>query len=533
MDLVGMALSESDGSILLHVQPAQGRGDIDAAALHDWLVREGYGDCLLHHEALERAAQDAKSAPAPFSLPVAKRCNALVRIHVASDAMSASLDITPAQGGVSATVQDVHQGLILAGVVAEVDAQAIAQAVAAGACEAVVIARGVLAQDGHDAEFEELIPAAPDRTPRVDENGFIDYREHGEIVMVHTGALLMRRRPATLGVAGTTVRGEPLLPRPGLDEPFTAQLTGAKVSDDDPDLLQASQTGHPVRVRGGVMIEPVLRLAEVNMETGNIHYDGTVQVDGDIGQGMQVHASGDVIVGGMVDGGILQAGGAIKVTGGVIAHARLRAAGAISARFAEAAQLYAGTSIDIGDTVMECELQSLNQIMIGASAPQRGRLIGGRATAMMLIQVPLLGSSSAGVTRLVLGANPELEARYLALQQQMEKELAAQDSLLKLIAHLTAAGDPKDMLGRAQASLKNAQNVHAQSQLALEDLEQQLAKTRHAAVNVGMAVAGAVDIAFGRVQARLRREYRTGSFRLDSEGVVVFTDRSGYAVPAV
>lgn len=305
------------------------------------------------------------------------------------------------------------------------------------------------------------------------------------------------------------------------------------MSDEDPNLLQASQTGHPVRVRGGVMIEPVLRLAEVNMETGNIHYDGTVQVDGDIGQGMQVHASGDVIVGGMVDGGIVQAGGAIKVTGGVIAHARLRAAGAISARFAEAAQLYAGTSIDIGDTVMECELQSLNQIMIGASAPQRGRLIGGRATAMMLIQVPLLGSSSAGVTRLVLGANPELEARYLALQQQMEKELAAQDSLLKLIAHLTAAGDPKDMLGRAQASLKNAQNVHAQSQLAVEDLEQQLAKTRHAAVNVGMAVAGAVDIAFGRVQARLRREYRTGSFRLDSEGVVVFTDRSGYAVPAV
>ena len=269
------------------------------------------------------------------------------------------------------------------------------------------------------------------------------------------------------------------------------------------------------------------------METGNIHYDGTVQVDGDIGQGMQVHASGDVIVGGMVDGGIVQAGGAIKVTGGVIAHARLRAAGAISARFAEAAQLYAGTSIDIGDTVMECELQSLNQIMIGASAPQRGRLIGGRATAMMLIQVPLLGSSSAGVTRLVLGANPELEARYLALQQQMEKELAAQDSLLKLIAHLTAAGDPKDMLGRAQASLKNAQNVHAQSQLAVEDLEQQLAKTRHAAVTVGMAVAGAVDIAFGRVQAHLRREFCAGSFRLDSEGLVVFTDRSGYAVPVV
>jgi hypothetical protein len=115
----------------------------------------------------------------------------------------------------------------------------------------------------------------------------------------------------------------------------------------------------------------------------------------------------------------------------------------------------------------------------------------------------------------------------------MEKEVVAQDSLLKLIAHLTAADDPRGMLGRAQGSLKNAQSVHAQSQLALEDLEQQLAKTRHAAVTVGMAVAGAVDIAFGRVQAHLRREFCAGSFRLDSEGLVVFTDRSGYAVPVV
>lgn len=533
MDFVGMALSESGGSILLHVQPLEDRGDIDAAALRDWLVRQGYGDCLLHHEALERAAKDARAAPVPFSLPVAERCDATVVVHIATDAMSASLDIKPARGGAPATVEDVRNGLVLAGVVAGIDEVAIAQAVAAVACKAVVVARGALAQDGHDAAFEELIPAAPDRTPKLDDSGFIDYREHGDIVMVHTGALLMRRQPATLGVLGFTVRGDTLSAKPGLDEPFAAQLTGAKVSDEDPNLLQASQTGHPVRVHGGVMVEPILRLAEVNMDTGNIHYDGTVQVDGEIGQGMRVQASGDILVGGMVDGGILQAGGNIKVTGGVIAHAMLRAAGTVSARFAEAAQLYAGTSIVIGDMALECELQSLNQIVIGASAPQRGRLIGGCATAMMLIQAPLVGSPSGGTTKLVLGANPELDTRCHDLQQQIEKETAAQESLHKLITHLTAVGDPKGLLTRAQASLKNAQSVHAKSLLAFKDLEQQMALSRHAVVAVGVAVAGAVDMAFGRVQAHLRSEYRAGSFRLDGEGAIVFVDSSGYAVPAV
>ncbi|MGP1682194.1 MAG: FapA family protein [Giesbergeria sp.] len=533
MEFVGMALSESGGKVTLEVQPVEGRDNIDAAALRDWLVSEGYGACLVDGEALERAAQDSISAQAPFSLEVAQRSNAMVVIHIALDAMSATLEIKPAHGGTPATAQDIRHALTLAGVVTGIDNAAMAQAVASGTCDAVVVARGVLAQDGHNAEFEELIPAAPDRTPKIDEGGFIDYREHGDIVMVHSGALLMRRKPATAGVPGVTVRGDALPAKPGLDESFSAKLEGAKVSDKDPNLLQACQTGHPVRVHGGVMVEPVLRLSDVNMTTGNIRYDGTVQVDGEIGQGMRVQASGDILVGGMVDGGILEAGGDIKVAGGVIAHAKLQAKGSITARFSEAVQMYAGTAIVIGDMSLECELQSLNQIIVGASAPQRGRLIGGRATAMMLIQTPLLGSPSGGVTKLVLGANPELEARYRDLLQQIEKEQAAQESLRKLITHLTASGDPKGLLSRAQASLENASSVQASSRLALEEVEQQLALSRNATVQVGMAVAGAVDLAFGKMHVPLRREYPTGNFRVDGEGAIVFTDRSGYAVPVV
>lgn len=533
MDVVGMALSESGGSVLLHVQPEPDRSGVDASALRGWLERQGYGDWLVDEQALQQAANRALEAAAPFSLAVAQRTDAAVAVHISADAMAATLDITPARGGAPATLDAVHQALAQAGVAAGVDEAALAAAVAAGGCQALVVAQGAPAEDGHDAEFEELIPAAPDRTPRLNAEGLIDYREHGDVVMVHTGALLMRRLPATPGASGYSVRGEVLPAKAGRDAPFAAQLVGAEVSAEDPNLLQASQTGHPVRVPAGIMVEPVLRLAEVNIASGNIRYDGTVHVDGEIGQEMRVEASGDIVVGGMVDGGILEAGGDITVTGGVIAHARLRAAGAITARFAETAWLYAGTSIVIGDMALECDMQSLNQIVVGSSAPQRGRLIGGRATAMMLIQTPLLGSASGGLTKLVLGSNPDLEARCRELRQQVEKELTAQDSLRKLIAHLGTAGDPQGLLARAEASLDHAIGVHAKTKGALEEVEQQLARTRNARVQVGLAVAGAVDLAFGRLHAQLRRDYRAGSFRVDAEGVLVFTDGSGYAVPAV
>ncbi len=533
MGFVGMALSESGGKVILDVQPLEQREDIQVAALHDWLAAEGYGDCAVHLDALERVAREAPRAREPFSLLVAERHDALVDLQVAPDAMSATLTIVPPQGGAGATLQEVRHALMVAGVVAGIDDAAITQALSSGSSEALVVACGQAAQDGHNAEFEELIPAAPDRTPTLDENGLIDYREHGDIVMVHTGALLMRRRPATRGVPGFTVRGDVLVAKSGVDEPFARQLVGAKVSDDDPNLLEASQTGHPVRVHGGVMVEPVLRLPAVDMSSGNIRYDGTVHVDGEIGQNMRVQASGDVIVGGMVDGGIVEAGGDIMVAGGVIAHAKLRAEGAITARFAESAQLFAGTAIVIDDMALECDLQSLNQITVGAKAPQRGRLIGGRATAMMRIEMPLLGSASAGITKLVLGANPALEARYRELLEKLETERAAQENLRKLIGQLTSVADPKGMLSRAQASLDNAASVHAQTQAALEAVEAQLALSRNAVVQVGVAVSGAVDLAFGKMQSQLRRDYRAGTFRLNSDGVVVYTDGSGYAVPVV
>ncbi|AVO41883.1 DUF342 domain-containing protein [Simplicispira suum] len=533
MAFAGMALSETDGKVFLSVEPVDRRECVDAIALHDWLVLEGFGGYQLHHDALERVAKDSAVASSRFVLLVAQRSDAAIGIQVALDAMSAALTIHPAQGGRPANSEDVINALTLAGVVAGIDETAVGQAVAAGTCEGLVVARGALPEDGHDAEFEELIPATPDRTPKLDENGLIDYREHDGFVMVHTGALLMRRKPATPGTAGFTVRGDVLAAKPGLDEPFAPQLAGAKVSDDDPNLLQACLTGQPVRVHGGVMVEPVLRLAEVSMATGNIYYEGTVHVEGDIAQEMKVEAGGDIVVGGLVDGGLLQAGGDINVAGGVIAHARLHAQGSIAARFAEASLLHAGTVIAIHDMAMECELQSLNQILIGTGSPRRGRLIGGRATAMMLIKTPLLGSPTSGVTHLVLGANPVLEARYRDLLARLEQERVAQESLRKLIAQLTASGDPRSMLGRAQASLDHACSTHAQTQLQRDEVEQQLALSRSATVEVGVGVVGAADLAFGKVNMPLRREFRAGNFRLDAEGVLVYTDGSGYAVPVL
>ncbi|MDP2370290.1 DUF342 domain-containing protein [Rhodoferax sp.] len=531
MDLSGISLSDADGQVFLAVAVVAQRAPVDSATLMAWLAEKGYGDCLIHTEAIEQAAIGCNNQHKPFMLLVAQRRDAAIHVQVTPDDMTATLSIAPPRGGKAATPEAVMQALAAAGVVKGVDQAAVAWACQQDACSDIAVASGQPPKDGHDAVFEELIPAMGDRAPQVDENGLIDYREHGSIAIVRSGEPLMRRQPATPGVDGHTVRGKVLSARPGTDQPFAAALAGAEVAQGDANLLQASLTGQPVRVQHGVMVEPILRIPEVNMSTGNIHYDGVVHVDGEVGHGMKVQASGDIVVGGMVDGGVLEAGGNITVAGGVVGRATLRAGGSVTARFAEAVQIHAGTLIVIHDMALECELQSLNQIIVGDGSPQRGRLIGGVTTAMMQITTPQLGSPTSGVTRVVLGCNPELDARRHALQERIEKEDAAHSSLHKLVTHLTTFGDPKGLLERAKMSRQHAATVYAQSLVERDELDRQIALGRTATLQVGVGVAGAVDLCFGRLAAPLRRDYRGGVFRVDSEGQIVFIDSSGYAVP--
>ena len=533
MDIIGISLIETGGQIFLRGQPHSARPPVDVATLRALLVQGGYGECAFDEDALTNAAQYCNTLQAPFVAQVAERRNAHIAVHIAADDMSAEVSVTPAHGGKAATLGDLIQALTESGVQFGIDDGALLLACEQHGASRIPIARGVLPEEGRNSVFEELVAQAADRSPKLDENGLIDYREHGTIKVVNAGTPLMRRIPATTGVEGRTVRGRALPAHPGRDEPFSTPLAGAQVASDDPNLLLAAVTGQPVRVKGGVTVEPILHVGEVNMATGNVHFNGTVQVKGDVVQGMVVQASGDIVVGGMVDGGVLEAGGDIRIAGGVIAHAKITAHGSVNARFAQAAQIHADAVLALADMALDCALSSHNQIIIGADAPGRGRLVGGTATAMMLVRVPLLGSAKGALTKMVLGANAGLTAQYAALQERIQKEKETEENLDKLVKQVAAAGDPKGMLPRIKASWQHAIQVWGQSLAERDALCQQIALALNARVEVGSGVSGSVDISFGSHTARLRQEFGAGTFSLDAEGNILFTDNEGLAVPAV
>jgi len=527
MELAGISLTETDGQVFLRHQPVPGRALIDKETLHALLAQSGFGACKIHEEAVARAVEDCNTLQTPFVVQLAARLDAAIQVHIAADDMAAQLSLVAPQGGKAAGVEDIQRALLEAGVLFGVDPALVAQACAAGVVDHALVARGEMPQNGKDTLFEPLIPQAVDRSPKLDANGLIDYRERGGITVVKANDPLMRRVLPTLGVPGHTVRGRELAPRAGMDVPFATQLVGAQVAVEDSNLLRAAVTGQPVLVERGVTVEPLLRVKEVNLATGNIHFDGSVQVDGEVLQGMKVQATGDIVVSGTVEGGLLEAGGDIRVVCGIIAHAQVQAQGAVSARFAENSSIHAGTVIALDDMALECSLESLNQIIIGDKLPQRGRLVGGTAIAMMLLRVPLLGSNKAGVTRVTVAANPELELQLQTLGLRLEKEKATEENLEKLMKHLAATGDPKGMLERVKSSWRQAVQVWSKSLAERVELERQLALTAGAKVVVGLGVDGAVDLAFAGKMVHLRKEIGEGVFSCAPETGIIHTDPAG------
>lgn len=524
----GVDLIEAEGQLWLHHRPMPNRPALSVEAAKDLIAQAGHAHWFLLddelHQAVSRCASDE-----PFKAVIAERRDASFELEIAPDAMCAWITVTPARGGKPLNASDLVPALAQAGVLFGIDEAALQQVCASPEGGRVVAAQGKPARNGENARFEMLVDVTRDRRPKVGENGLIDFRELGDIPVVEADQPLMKIIPETVGFLGRNIRAEVLEPVRGQAVAFATELPGAKVDPQDPRLLRAVFKGQPVRIGDGVMVEKVVFFSGASMASGNIAFDGTVQIEGDVLTGMKVQASGDIIVTGTVDGGHLEAGGSIRVGGGIIAHASARAGDSVSARFVENSSVDAGVGIAIDSMALQSQLQAGNQIIVGTQSPQRGRLVGGSTRAMMLIRAPLLGDPASAVTQVLVGVNPVLEAEYQEVLGLIAKQNQEEENLSKLVQHLTRQGDKTGVLDRVRSTWAQALQALGLLLVRKDDLDKQMALFGNARVEIGSGVSGAVDLAFGKTQRRLRRTYDIGYFSID-KGLVLFTTPDGDAL---
>jgi uncharacterized protein (DUF342 family) len=439
-------VDEKSGALQAIYKPAGAGRAVERHVFDTALGAAGLAGLHLDQEAIAVFLAQCKSTPQALQAVVGQRRDAEFYITVSDDFMTASLTLFGAEGGAGVGTR-VEDEMRIKGIMHGIDHAVLDAALKAGHCDNVVIARGSPPREGIPAHFECMLNDRQKALEQNDENAVIKYRDLGHLLLVQPGGKLMHRTPPVQGSNGIDIFGDTVFPRPLPLMEFGDQFPGAEVDPGDPNTLLASIAGQPVVLENGVVVNPVIEVENVDLNTGSITFDGTIKVLGDVKAGMSIKVSGDVIVGGTMEAAQIEAGGNVAVAGGIIGHAdsrpgatvlpmdtaRIKCKGSAQALFVESAHIEAGDSIVIERSARQCELVALNDVVVGAGKSKSGQLIGGSAQAKHLIKVSILGSTTGVKTRVQVGLDPYAEGDL----DDAKKQLAHKNDELTRVLQIT------------------------------------------------------------------------------------------------
>ncbi len=188
---------------------------------------------------------------------------------------------------------------------------------------------------------------------------------------------------------------------------------------DDKLEMYSDVSGNVTLVDDTVFVSNVYEVpADVGPSTGDIDYDGSVEVKGNVLTGYTVKASGDITVNGAVEGAVLDAGGKIVLKRGIqgMGKGNMKAEGDVISKFIESSKVTSGGKI-IADAIMHSDVVSQDSVQVHG---KRGLIAGGKVRSATRIETKTAGSSMGTQTDLEVGIDPAIIDKYHAIEKEIE-----------------------------------------------------------------------------------------------------------------
>lgn len=360
-----------------------------------------------------------------------------IQIEISADEMKAWLTISPVPGSVIPSYQDILARLEKAGVRVGIKQDIIEIAIQQGCLPKTLIAEGIPPQKGKNAWFEYLFnPEVETGGPQVGADGRVNYRELNRIQTVEIGTPLMRKHSAEPGIPGKKVTGVEIPAEAGRDYHLT-ESAGSCISPQDKYLLVAARAGKPVRLKRSVKVEDFITLENVGFETGNIHFQGSVFVNGSVHHGFQIRTSGDIVVCGSVEDAILEADGNIEIRGCVFGRTQgsIRAKGDIRVRFIQKFHVECFGDLYVSDGLFHCQVHVMGNIVVGLEGG-KGQINGGHIWVANSLQARIVGSNAATATTISLGEDPYLRQKLKDIDHHLRHYKSELEQVIKTIIYI-------------------------------------------------------------------------------------------------
>lgn len=228
------------------------------------------------------------------------------------------------------------------------------------------------------------------------------------------------------------------------------------------ELERVAETAHTT-AQERIWISPLLVLDEVTLSTGNVEFDGSVYIRGNVGAGTMVKATEELIVDGYVEAAVLQCGGNMLLKQGMnaVGEGSIRAGGSVNGNFFEAVRIHAGGDIQ-ANYCLNCELYAEGTVaMLGS----KGSISGGHTYAAKGIQAYHIGNRAGIETVVELGANEQTRKRQLGIEtkrKDVEQEL------------LILGNSYMDFQRKYSAEVRNAMPLYLKIESAIYTKEKEL-----------------------------------------------------------
>ena len=378
-----------------------------------------------------------------------------INIKVALDKMKVTCRFyaPSADGGKLMNAEDIISDLKFHKVRFGVDQDAIADFLENRKyCTDYLLAVGTQPVHGKDAKIEYFFNTNKNLQPKRNEDGSVDYKELNTISHIEKGQLLARLHKEDPGKSGKNVYGEEIKPRTVRSEKLEF---GNKISiNEERTEIYSDVTGHANFINGKVFVSDVLKIpADVDNSVGNIDYDGSVEIVGNVKTGFNVRATGDIIVGGAVENAFVKAGGQIIVKAGIHGMHKgvLQAGTNVMAKYIENAKVYAGGFVE-AEAILNSDISATAEVRVHG---KKGLINGGTVRAGRSIETEYAGTEMGTFTTLEVGVDPTKKERYLALNKDVTnraKDLEDMKVIIDNYAGILKKGEvlPKDKLRYVQ-----------------------------------------------------------------------------------
>lgn len=285
-------------------------------------------------------------------------------------------------------------------------------------CTNIVIAKGTEPRHGRDAYIEYLFNTDLKARPTLKEDGSVDFFQLNIINHVKAGDCLAELHPEDPGDDGWDVLGNVTKPR-NVKKEILRFGRNVELGEDRRTIF-SQVDGHVTLVEGKVFVSNVMEVENVDISTGDINYEGNVQVNGNVCSNFKINARGNVEVRGVVEGAEIEAAGNVTIARGVngMAKGKIKAGGNVIAKFIENAHVEAKGYVETG-SILHSNVTAGTEIRVGG---KKGFITGGYVCATNLVDVKTLGSELGANTIVEIGINPETKRRYNELEEQLDED---------------------------------------------------------------------------------------------------------------